>query len=121
MNGSGKLIVYANYKHAVVSKDDLVITGGTYEITAKNKGLAGKDSVRIQDGTISITSEDDAIHTSNAEETGKGFVYIEGGNLTLSAGDDGIHAETALVIAGGTIDIAQSYEGLEGASIDIKD
>jgi len=121
LNGSGKLIVNANYKHAVVSKDDLVITGGTYEITAKNKGLAGKDSVRIQDGTISITSEDDAIHTSNAEETGKGFVYIEGGNLTLSAGDDGIHAETALVIAGGTIDIAQSYEGLEGASIDIKD
>ena len=121
MNGSGTLVVNANYKHAVVSKDDLVVAGGTYEITAKNKGLNGKDSVRIIDGTVNITSEDDAIHTSNAEDAGKGFVYIEGGTLTLAAGDDGIHAETALIIAGGNIDVTKSYEGLEGASIDIMD
>ncbi|MBQ9322546.1 MAG: carbohydrate-binding domain-containing protein [Eubacterium sp.] len=121
LNGSGTLTINANYKHAVVSKDDLVVAGGTYEITAKNKGLAGKDSVRTQDGTINITSEDDAIHTSNAEDAGKGFVYIEGGTLTLAAGDDGIHAETALIIAGGTIGVTKSYEGLEGASIDVMD
>ncbi|MBQ9063281.1 MAG: carbohydrate-binding domain-containing protein, partial [Eubacterium sp.] len=121
LNGSGTLVVNANYKHAVVSKDDLVVAGGTYEITAKNKGLAGKDSIRVLDGTVNITSEDDAIHTSNAEEAGKGFVYIEGGTLTLAAGDDGIHAETALIIAGGNIDVTKSYEGLEGASIDIMD
>lgn len=121
LNGSGTLVVNANYKHAVVSKDDLVVAGGTCEITAKNKGLAGKDSVRILDGTVNITSEDDAIHTSNAEDAGKGFVYIEGGTLTLAAGDDGIHAETALIIAGGSIDVTKSYEGLEGASIDIMD
>ena len=35
MNGSGSLAVNAAYKHAVVSKDDLVVTGGQYAIKQK--------------------------------------------------------------------------------------
>jgi hypothetical protein len=35
-------------------------------------------------------------------------------------GDDGIHADTKIEIAGGSIEIAKSYEGIESASIDIK-
>ena len=34
----------------VVSKNDLVITGGNYEITAASHGLSGKDSVAVANG-----------------------------------------------------------------------
>jgi len=117
-NGSGSLTVTANYDHAIVSKDDLVFTGGTYTIQAAQKGLTGKDSVRIKAGTFTITAGDDTIHSDNEDED-KGFVYIAGGTLNLSSGDDGIHADNYVVINGGTLTITQSYEGIEGQTIDI--
>ena len=74
-NGSGALAIQASANHAIVSKDDLKFTGGTYQITSSGKALSGKDSIRIKDGTFEIDSEDDALHSDN-EEDGKGFVYI---------------------------------------------
>ncbi|MCR4901887.1 MAG: carbohydrate-binding domain-containing protein [Butyrivibrio sp.] len=120
-NGSGTLIINAGYDHGIVGKDDLKFTGGTYEITSTGHAIVANDSVRIKDGTFTLTSGDgkDGIQTSNEEETGKGYIYIEGGNITITSGDDGIHAATALIITGGTIDIKQSYEGIEGDTIDI--
>ncbi len=117
VNGSGSLTVTSQNGHGIVSKDDLKVTGGVLTIDAKNKGLVGKDSVRIHDGTITVTAGDDTIHTSNDEDEDKGFIYIEGGSLKLAAGDDAIHAETTLTVAGGVIDITKSYEGLEGQDI----
>ncbi|MBQ8469976.1 MAG: carbohydrate-binding domain-containing protein [Clostridia bacterium] len=118
-NGTGTLNVTSDHGHGIVSKDDLKVTGGTLVIKAAEKGLAGKDSVRVHDGKLDITAGDDAIHTSNDEEEGKGFIYIEGGDFTLSSGDDAIHAETDLTITGGVIDVKKSEEGLEGRNIDI--
>ncbi len=119
LNGEGTLVIEAAAGHGVVSKDDLAITGGTYEITADEHALAGKDSVRIADGSFVLTSGEDAIHSENDEDDEKGYVYIAGGTFTINAGDDGIHAGYAVMIAGGTIDIQQSYEGIEGKCIDV--
>ena len=121
LNGSGSLTVRAGYKHGIVGKDDLVFTGGTYMVTAAGKGIAGDDSLRIRDGSFTVTAEDDALHSDTSDKEGKGYIYIEDGVFTLQSGDDGIHAATALVIAGGTITVEESYEGLEGATIDILD
>ena len=118
-NGTGTLVVNANGNHAIVGKDDLKITGGTYKLTAVNKGIIAEDSIRILDGTIAIESGDDALHADTDDDETKGYVYIAGGSLTLKAGDDGIHAETALVIDDGVIDVSESYEGLEGATITV--
>ncbi|MBP5271936.1 MAG: carbohydrate-binding domain-containing protein, partial [Clostridia bacterium] len=95
------------------------VTGGTLDVTAAKKGLAGKDSIRIHDGTITVKAGGDGLHTSNDTDTDKGFVYIEGGSLSIASGDDGIHAETDLTIKGGKISVTQSEEGLEGQNIDI--
>ncbi len=119
LNGEGTLIISAAAGHGVVSKDELVITGGTYEITADEHALSGKDDVCIADGTFSLTCGQDAIHSENDDDDTLGFVYIAGGTFDIAAGDDGLHAGYAVVIAGGTIDITQCYEGIEGLSIDI--
>ena len=119
LNGAGTLTISAKAGHAVVSKDDLVLTSGTYEITAEKHGLSGKDSVRIAGGTYHITCGKDGIHASNTDDTSLGFIYIAGGNMEITAEDDGMHADAALTITGGTIQVVESYEGIEGLSIDI--
>ncbi len=119
LNGNGTLTVSSETGHGIVSKDDLKITSGTYEITAGAHGISGKDSIRIADGTITVTSVKDGLHSGNDEDAEKGYVYIAGGKITISAEDDGIHGETKLVIADGTIDLQKSKEGLEAAIVEI--
>lgn len=118
LNGSGKLTVNAKYKHAIVSKDDLIVTGGAYAITAGNGGgLYGKDCVKITNGTFTIQSGTDGIQASNAEQADRGYVYISGGALHITAGTDGIQADNVLRIDGGTFQIT-SGGGSANASTD---
>ena len=105
INGGGSLTVTGSYKHGIVSKDDLTVASGTLIVTAQNVGLSGKDSVRIAGGTVTVTAGTDGIRSDNDEDAEKGFVYVGGGTVTITAGNDGIQAETALEIAGGTVDI----------------
>ena len=84
LNGAGKLTITAAAGHGVVSKDDLVLAGGTYEITAEKRGLSGKDSVRIADGDYTIRSGKDGIHAENKDDASLGFVAITGGTLDLT-------------------------------------
>ncbi len=120
INGKGSLSVKAGYKHGIFTKNDLTITGGTIDVTAADRGLTGKDSIKIREADITVNAGDDALQTSRLTKAGKGFVYIESGDLTLTSGDDAIHAASALVIAGGTVDIPKCKEGLEGAVIEIR-
>lgn len=119
LNGLGSLTVSSEYGHGVVSKDDLVITGGSYRVTAAGHGISGKDSVRIAEGSIQVTAGKDGIHSGNDEEEELGFVYIAGGDIVLSVDDDGIHGEAQVLISDGNIQIMKSYEGIEGKSIEI--
>lgn len=80
---------------------------------------AGSENALTNGGTYTITCGKDGIHSSNSEDESKGFVYLAGGTLEITAGDDGVHADSALTITNGTIQINESYEGLEGKSIDI--
>ena len=101
LNGSGSLTVTAKAGHGIVSKDDLVITGGTYAITAASQGLSGKDSIRILDGDFTIASGKDALHSENEDNAEKGFVYIACGNFNLTASGDGISASGNMTLLDG--------------------
>ena len=102
LNGSGSLTITAAAGHGIVSKDDLVITGGTYNITAAGQGLSGKDSIRILDGDFTITSEKDALHAENEDNAEKGFIFIAGGTFDLTASGDGISASGDMTLLDGT-------------------
>ena len=116
LNGVGSLTVKDTTGHGIVSKDDLVVTGGTYIIDSQDHCLNGKDSVRIADGTFNLSCDEDGIHAGNDDQQ-DGYVYIEGGDINILVGDDAIHAEGLLIITGGDIDISRSYEGIEGYKI----
>ena len=105
MNGRGTLTVSSPAGHGIVSKDDLVITGGTYVVNSASHGLDANDSVRITDAALTIDAGKDAIHCENDEETEKGFVYISGGSIKAEAEGDGITASAYMQIEDGTIDL----------------
>lgn len=138
-NGTGSLTIEADYKHGIVSKDDLVITGGTYKIAAADNGITAKDQIKILDGSFDIDAANSAVKAKNTDDTELGNIYIAGGiftieaeqdgfhatgsivvddgTITVNSGDDGFHADFDTVIHGGTILVEKSYEGLEGKRV----
>lgn len=138
-NGTGSLTIEADYKHGIVSKDDLVITGGTYKIAAADNGITAKDQIKILDGSFDIDAANSAVKAKNTDDTELGNIYIAGGiftieaeqdgfhatgsivvddgTITVNSGEDGFHADLDTVIHGGTILVEKSYEGLEGKRV----
>ena len=105
LNGTGSLTIVSAEGHGIVSKDDLKITGGTYDITAAGHALSGKDSVRIADGAFVLTAEKDGIHAENADDEEKGYIYIADGDFTITSDGDGMDASNIVQIEDGTFDI----------------
>lgn len=138
-NGTGSLTIEADYKHGIVSKDDLVITGGTYKIAAADNGITAKDQIKILNGSFDIDAANSAVKAKNTDDAELGNIYIAGGiftieaeqdgfhatgsivvddgTITVNSGDDGFHAELDTVIHGGTILVEKSNEGLEGKRV----
>ena len=105
LNGTGSLTIVSAEGHGIVSKDDLKITGGTYDIIAAGHALSGKDSVRIADGTFILTAEKDGIHAENADDEEKGYIYIADGDFAITSDGDGMDASNIVQIEDGTFDI----------------
>jgi hypothetical protein len=110
INGSGTLTVNGVYKHGILTKDDLKITGGTITVTSVEDGIRGRDSVLIKDGTVSVTAGGDGIRSNNDGGEEKGRISIDGGSVTVTAENDGIQAESVLQINGGTLNIKTGDE-----------
>ena len=84
------------------------IDGTEYAVTKNSNYFIVIDGARVK-----IDSSDDAIHTNS------GNVLIKGGTLDLTTLDDGIHADELVKIDGGEITVNGSYEGIEGAYVEI--
>ena len=119
-DGSGTLVINANYEDGIVSKDDLKIISGTYKITSNDDAIRGKDSVYILNGTFTLNAGGDGIKASNDTDTEKGYVLIENGTFNITSKSDGIQAITKLVINNGNFTINAS-EGLEATYVIIND
>ncbi|WP_349672429.1 carbohydrate-binding domain-containing protein [Lacrimispora sp.] len=141
VNGSGSLEVNANYKHGIVSKDTLAITGGNISVNAVSQCLTGKDEVKILDGTFLLTTSGKAVKSSNEDDTSLGNIYvaggtftvnskddsfhasgtivIDGGTFTVESGDDAFHADQDVVVNNGTITVTSCYEGLEAYRVTV--
>lgn len=98
--------------------------GNTDKGDYSTKGIKADNEIAISAGSICIQSYDDGIH-ANADvalesgATPTGNVTISGGIIRIATNDDGIHADGTLTVTGGSITVAQSYEGLEGAFVEI--
>ncbi|MBR3289360.1 MAG: carbohydrate-binding domain-containing protein, partial [Clostridia bacterium] len=120
LNGTGALTVTSPAGHGIVGKDDVVITSGTYTVTAAQHAIRANDSLAIADGTFTLTADEDGLHAENKDDDTLGSITITGGTFTVKVGDDGIHATTLLQLDSGTFDITAA-EGLEATCIRVND
>lgn len=125
-NGEGKLIVNGNNAHAIASKDNLTVAGGTYEINAKKTALYGKDFVKLASCDMTISAGTDAIKSDNAVDSAKGFIYVKDGKYILNAVNDAIQAYNLVSIEGGDFEIKTtstsstlSSKGIKGNAVAI--
>lgn len=115
LNGSGSLTINSPAGHGVVSKDELTITGGTYEVNTASHGLTGKDCVCIAGGSFTIASGKDGIQADNDEDETLGFVWIEGGSFDITAEGDGISASSTVDIFDGSFILLSGGGSANGA------
>lgn len=116
LNGTGTLTVKSEFGHGIVSKDDLVVTSGTYNINAASHGLSANDSIRIADGKFSITSGKDGLHSENTDDTKLGYIYVADGEFNITAGYDALDASSAIQSDGGTFDVTTGGGSAKAAS-----
>ena len=116
--GGTATLTITSAANGIVGKDDLKITGGTYNISASSKAIQANDSIRIADGNLNLAAGTDGLHAENEDDTSLGYIYIGGGVLNIQAGDDGIHATSVVQIDDGSVTV-RAAEGIEGTYIQL--
>ena len=101
INGSGKLVVQANYKDGIAGRDDVLVTGGIIEIHAIDDGLVGRDLLALRDAKVKIEAGGDGVKSSNDEDEQKGHIVLQSGSLDIVAGSDGIQSERDVLVVDG--------------------
>ncbi len=118
LNGTGTLNITSGYGNGITCKDDLKITGGSFNVTTALDSFEANDSISVYDGTFNIKTEKDGFHCENDEA--EGTITILGGTYTISGGSDGMQARALLQIDSGTMNITAA-EGLEATYVLIND
>ncbi len=114
-NGAPNTVTEASSDNAdgkALKADGITLVEGDTE-TDIPAGYEENYALVITGGKFEINSNDDAI-------TSKGNLIISGGEFTIATGDDALHAEYLTKITDGDITITKSYEGVEGAAVDIR-
>ncbi|MBR2615596.1 MAG: carbohydrate-binding domain-containing protein [Clostridia bacterium] len=129
LNGKGSLSVTGNFKHGIVSKDDLVLAGCNLSVKAESAALCGKDCIKATDSTVTAEAGSDGFRSDHTEDEACGYLYFENSRITVTAGNDGVQAETVVKAlntdfeivsgggAGGSLsNSSESYKGIKGGS-----
>lgn len=103
--GDGELVVTGNYNDGIASKDGLAIEAGTISVIAADDGIRGKDYVIVDGGNIEVEAGGDGIKADNDEEADRGYVQMNGGVVSITAGDDGMQAATDVIVVDGQLSI----------------
>ena len=116
ISGDGKLNIIGEIKNGIkgASGSNLIINGGTFNITTINNALAADNSVTINDGIFIIkTTEGDGIKSDPdyGDNDSEGIITINGGTFNISSYSDGIQAKSKLIINDGYFNIKTFNNG----------
>ena len=134
LSGGGSLTVTGNTKHAIATKEYLMLKKSTGKVTvahAVSDAMHVGQYFQMNGGTVSISGQggegiqvevltlDDDV-TPNPEKENNGQTFIRGGSLNITASaacSKGIKCAKDLTVSGGTFEIAASGDGTKGISV----
>lgn len=120
LNGVGTMNVTSSQGNGISGKDDVKITGGTFNITSALDGIESNDLIALTDASVNIESSKDGMHCENNDDDSIGEICIFSGKLSVKAASDAVQAGTFCSIYGGTLDLS-AEECLEATGITISD
>jgi hypothetical protein len=103
--GNGELTVEANYADGIASKDGLIINSGTISVNSADDGIRGKDYLIIDNGNITINSMGDGLKSDNENDSTKGYIYIKSGRINITSEGDAIAGQTDVLISDGEFNL----------------
>ncbi len=103
----------------------LLIAGGNIGITKSYEGLEAL-AIEIQDGEISLVSDDDGLNAAGGNDNSGGWndmfasqdgalIHIAGGHLSVNAAGDGIDSNGDLYMTGGNVYVSGPTNSGNGA------
>ncbi|MBQ3126762.1 MAG: carbohydrate-binding domain-containing protein, partial [Clostridia bacterium] len=105
LNGTGALVIDSPAGHGVAAKDELVIAGGSYTVTAAGHGFSANDSICLSGAVLNVTAGKDGLKAEHDEDALLGYIVVERGEVTVTADGDGLSASAYLQIADGEFDL----------------
>ena len=113
LGGNGSLVISCAEGNGITSKDDLVITGGSYEIASGGHTLEANDLIQVDDGSFILVSGKDGLHAENNDDTTLGSILINSGSFDITSEGDGIDSAVTLEITGGEFNIVTGGGSIE--------
>ncbi len=133
INGSGSLVINANYNHGIHGKDDLRIINTNITVNSVNDAIKGRDSVIVLSSVLNLNAGGDGIQSNNTgeeeasdEEKSQrlyGIIIAKDSEINITAASDGIQAVNYLYIisgkyyiktAGGSVETTVSNDRMFG-------
>ena len=130
VNGLGSLSVAGNRSHGILSRDELVLTGGKLSVHTTKAGIVGEHCVKIGGGELHVVAEEEGILSgvvldqSNAntnyetpsDKPDSGETGESGGAVSDGTGELG---ETSgyVYISGGFLDVYSTGDAIRAESL----
>lgn len=108
--------------YVLIRSADLVVDAGEDGVKSVETEDTSKGYVMSESGSLEILAAMDGIDPETAVTISdsihsNGTILISGGAFNIPSGDDGVHADRERTSEDDQMDIPQSYEGLESATI----
>jgi len=103
--GSGSLNVDGNYNDGVASKDGLTIESGTITVSAVDDGVRGKDFLVVNGGNLALDVGGDGLKSDNTLDATLGYISVKGGVIGIRSGGDAVDAARNVLVTSGSLNL----------------
>jgi hypothetical protein len=79
VTSTGTLVVTGNANDGIASKDGLILDSGTITVDAVDDGIRGKDYLVVEDADVTVTAGGDGLKADDAEDATAGYVHVAAG------------------------------------------
>lgn len=107
LGGKGKLTVKGNAKHGIACTKNIIVNGGSYDITSVRHGIYGKLGITVNGGKYKINSAGSGLKSGDDEAGNEveGSIVINSCSAVIKSSTNGINSYGTVEINNGRIEV----------------